>query len=788
MKPKVQQNIKEVVYQVRRGLSWLLDPRRVGLGLAGSVVLFFLLHLLFPLPTEKTWSQVVIAEEDVLLNAYLTDDDKWRMRTRIDEVSPDLVAALIAKEDRWFYIHPGINPFAIGRAVFSNIFSGKRVSGASTITMQLARMMEPKRRTYGNKIIEMFRALQLELTYSKEEILELYMSYLPYGGNIEGIKAASLIYFDRPPAKLSLSQSILLTVIPNRPNSLRLDRNQAAAREARDKWIRKFRADGVFPDKDLEIALDEPVNTKRHAITPKAPHFCRYVRDFHARGSDVIETTLDLEVQGTAERLLSNYITRLKNRGVTNGSVLVLDNANGAVVAYCGSADFYDDEAAGQCNGITSVRSPGSTLKPSLYALAFDKGMLTPQSKLLDIPTNFGGYTPENYDLTFHGDVSVEYALMNSLNVPAVRVLEQVGVQDYVYLMERADFRTIKSQKLNLGLSVILGGCGTTLEELTVLFSAFAREGWQHPPAYTRGQLEHESDSVPLFSASAAWMIAEILSGIERPDIPREYLLASSRPRVAWKTGTSYGRRDAWSIGFTPRYTIGVWIGNFDGSGVPDLSGTEMAVPLLFELFDAIDADPEKQWFPEPADLYRRRVCAETGHLLNTHCKHPVTDFYIKNVSFETTCSLDQEVYTSPDTAMQYCTDCLPVEGFIKCTYPLYEPALALWYDENQVPYHRPPPHNPACESVRNSGGPVIKSPSSDFEYLVEAGAGQEILLQATSDTRVNRHYWFIDRNFYQSGKPGDRLFVELKNGRHRISCMDDQGRESKLEITVLEY
>lgn len=746
------------------------------------------LNWLFPLPTEKSWSQVILAEDGTLLNAYLTDDDKWRMRTQIDEVSPDLVAALIAKEDRWFYVHPGINPFAIARALFSNITSQKRVSGASTITMQLARMMEPKSRTLGNKILEMFRAFQLEWKYTKPEILELYMSYLPYGGNIEGIKAASLIYFDRPPKKLSLSQSILLTVIPNRPNSLRLDRKQEAAQEARDKWIRKFTAEGVFPKKDLEIAIEEPVNTKRHAIDPRAPHFCNYVRDNHARGTDVLETNLDLELQTTAERLIQNYITRLKNRGVTNGSILVLDNSNAAVVAYCGSADFYDNEASGQCNGVTSVRSPGSTLKPSLYALAFDQGMMTPKSKLLDIPLNINGYAPENYDLTFNGDVTVEYALMNSLNVPAVRTLDQVGLQDYLYLMDRAEFASIKAQQKNMGLSVILGGCGATLEELTTLFSAFAREGRRHPPAYTKDQIAHPTDSVRLFSPASAWMIAEILSGIERPDIPKEYLLASSRPRVAWKTGTSYGRRDAWSIGFTPRYTIGVWIGNFDGTGAADLSGTEMAVPLLFELFDAIDRTPEKGWFPEPPDLYRRRVCSQTGHLLRESCAHKTTDFYIRNVSFETTCALDKEIYTSADTTMQYCTDCLPLEGFIKCTYPMFTPELALWFDENQVPYNRPPPHNPDCEAVLTTGGPKIISPSPDYEYLIEAGSGQEILLQAASDTRANRHYWFIDRTFYQSCAPGDRVFVGLGSGIHRIACMDDQGRETRLKITVLEY
>ncbi|MBT8387175.1 MAG: transglycosylase domain-containing protein, partial [Ignavibacteria bacterium] len=334
------------------------------------LMLFVVLDWLFPLPEQKEYSKEILANDGTLLTAYLTDDDKWRLKTELREVSTELINSIIEKEDSWFNWHFGVNLFSIVRALYKNLTRDDKISGASTITMQVARLLEPKDRTYWNKIIEVFRAFQLELRYSKKEILEIYLSLLPFGGNIEGVKSASYIYFDRPPDKLSLAQSILLAVIPNDPNSLRLDRSNDEILEKRNYWITKFKNDNLFAQLDLADALEEPVETNRFEIPTLAPHFCYFVKE--RINKNKIKTKLDLSIQQTVENLLFRHVKRIFYKGITNGAVLIVDNKNSSVVGYCGSADFYDEGSFGQVNGVTAIRSPGSTLKAALYASAFD--------------------------------------------------------------------------------------------------------------------------------------------------------------------------------------------------------------------------------------------------------------------------------------------------------------------------------------------------------------------------------------------------------------------------------
>ncbi|MGD8307312.1 MAG: penicillin-binding protein 1C, partial [Ignavibacteria bacterium] len=449
--------------------------------------LFFIslviLDLSFPIPEIKSYSKEIIASDGTILSAYLSDDDKWRLRSTLDEISPNLIKAIIQKEDKWFLFHSGVNPLSIIRALYDNAVSGERTSGASTITMQVARMLEPKERNYFNKVLEIVRAFQIELHYSKKEILEMYVNLLPYGGNIEGVKAASYIYFSRPPKQLSLSQAILLSVIPNNPNDLRLDRSIDGAVEKKNNLINKFIEDGIFNDDDLQDALKEPVNINRYSMPSYAPHFSYFVKNKY-RGNK-IKTTLNYKIQKTAENILWNYINRVSSKGVTNGAVLIIDNKNSSVVGYCGSSNFYDEMNSGQVNGITAVRSPGSTLKPVLYAYAFDKGILTPKMKLFDIPSDFNGYEPENYDLSYHGMVTARFALANSLNIPAVDLLSKIGMEEFILLLSRSGFYEIEKNKNRLGLSMILGGCGVTLESLTRFYSSFGNGGMLRRLRYT---------------------------------------------------------------------------------------------------------------------------------------------------------------------------------------------------------------------------------------------------------------------------------------------------------------
>jgi penicillin-binding protein 1C len=747
------------------------------------VLCLWLLDLTCPLPAEKIFSKVVLADDRSLLAAYLTPDQKWRMETRLGDVTPELVKALINKEDKYFFYHSGINPVAVFRALASNIVSGRRVSGASTITMQLARLIAPTHRTYGNKLMEMLRAMQLEWHYPKQRILELYLSYAPFGGNVEGIKAASYIYFDRSPAKLSLAQDVLLMVVPNRPNSLRLDRFTAEGIASRNKWLRKFSRQGLFDKALIKDALDEPVVASRHEIPLLAPHFSTYVKNTYL--GNELHTSLSLALQKKAEDLLYNHAQRTKAKQVTNGAVIVIDNRSMEVKAYCGSADFTDVQNDGQVNGAEAYRSPGSTLKPLLYALAMDKGMITPKSQLLDVPTNINGYVPENFDLRYRGQVTADFALVQSLNIPAIRLLNAYGVKSFAeFLSQTENFKMISKKEKQLGLSMILGGCGLSLHELAHAYTAFANNGELKHLYFVKNE-KRVLQSKRLFTPEAAFMITDILSYNNRPDIPAYLLDQSELPKVAFKTGTSFGRKDAWAVGVNPQYTIAVWMGNFDGNGAPELSGADMAVPLLFDLFNAIDTRKRKNWFAKPANVWVRRVCKESGLVADSNCASAYDDYYIRNVSSQEICHLYKQVYVSNDEKMQYCTACLPKVGYKKKTYPKYPAELVLWFKENGRHFSMPPPHNPQCEGHFADDGPKILSPSADMQYFLDEDAPREIRLQAASDATVTAYYWYIDDKFYQRSGTAEKVFFLPKPGKHKISCMDDKGRSTSIVVDI---
>lgn len=740
----------------------------------------------FPLPDQKPYSRIIYSKDGTLLSAYLSKDDKWRMHSHLEEISPELIKAVINKEDKAFYWHPGFNPVSIVRALFQNLFSNRRVSGASTITMQVARMLDPSERTYSSKLKEILRAFQLEIHYSKKEILEMYLSMLPYGGNVEGVKAASYIFFNRPPNRLSLSQSILMAVIPNNPNLMRLDKDNVNAIKMRNKLINKFSAGKVFRQSDLTDALNEPAAIGRYQIKSEAPHFCLNILQYS--NEDEIKSSLDFTIQKNTEKLLANYVNRVKARQVSNGAAIVIDNRSNSVVAYCGSADFYDAASSGQVNGIQALRSPGSTLKPILYTYAFDNGMLTPEMKMLDVPTEINGYEPENFDYKFNGEVTAKYALINSLNIPAVRLLKSIELGAFISLLEKGGFYDISPRKKAYGLSLILGGCGVRLEQLARFFTVFATEGVLYPLNYFSRSGKAKDEGVRIFSPGAAYITSQILSTNERPDFPSELLYSTNLPKIAWKTGTSFGKKDAWAVGYNPKYTIAVWMGNFNGIGAPELSGAEMAVPLLFDLFNSVDYGSNRNWFNQPEDVGKREVCSETGLLIGENCFSYKEDYYLKKKSPNMKCSLYKSYYVNDDESIQYCTVCLPDSHYKKVLYPNYEPELLLWYAKNKIPFKRPPPHNPYCTAKFSGNGPKIISPSADYEYLLESGSSQKLLLQATSDMNGEFFYWYINDVFYEQAAAGKKIFFKPAAGNNKITCLDNMGRKTTLITKVTYY
>ncbi len=757
---------------------------RVLLILVGAVVLVAAADRLFPPPEPPPYSVQVFDRHGGLLSTYLTEDDKWRLRTRLEDVSSEFLTAIIAKEDRLFALHPGIDLLAVVRALYDNIRFGRRVSGASTITMQLARMLESGERTYFVKLREMLRALQIELRYSKREILEQYISLLPMGGNIEGVASASWIYFNRPPGKLSLAQATALAILPNDPNFYRLDRSSSPLQNTTREWLKLFEKRRVFSHDIIEEALIEDFSVARAAPPQLAPHLCEQLRRRNV--GDLHISTIDPRMQRIAEQLLFNHVQRISSDGVTNGAVLVVENDSMNVAAYCGSADFADSEHQGQVNGVIALRSPGSTLKPFVYARAFDEGTLTPASRLLDIPMDFGGYTPENYDGQFHGDVTVREALLQSLNIPAVGEIARQGTGNVISWLASLGFRGIQSKRSDLGLSLILGGCGSTLEELTRAYSVFSRQGVLSPLRYSHDQ--HPSGSQPLLSEEAAFLISDILEEHERPDLPEELREISHLPSIAWKTGTSYGKRDAWAIGWNARYTIGVWMGNFSGEGAPELSGAVMAVPLLLDLFNGIDRSGDGLGILQPAGVRTREICSRTGYLPGPQCAATSMALYIEDCSTQKRCELMKAFFLSEDLSVRYCTECLPDTGAVREWYPVYPPELSVWYAENHVEVPRPPAHDPTCTARFSGDGPQILSPSSEYTYYIEKGSGQEILLHAASTTGVHAQYWYVDGTLISEVESGGRAFFKPDASSHRITCMDDAGRRNTLTIDVVYY
>ena len=764
---------------IRRKLAGLF--RKTLWGLAAIIIIFFLLNFIFPLKVQVGYSQVITAGDGTVLHAFLNREQKWRMKIEPDEIQDKLAKTVVYKEDKYFYFHFGVNPFSIARAAFANIFSAKRVSGASTISMQVIRLLYPNRRTYLNKITEMFRAVQLELKYSKKEILRLYLNLVPFGSNIEGVKSASILYFGRMPDKLSLAQVTVLSVIPNKPSSLRLGKNNAAIMQFRNKWLNRMKHDHLFSDGEIDAALNEPLDAARIKSPKLAQHLAFRLHE-QMPEAPVVHTTVDRYKQEKVNAITFNYSRRLKNFGIANASVIVVNNVTHAVEAYLGSADFFDDANSGQVDGVQAVRSPGSALKPLAYALAFDAGMLTPKSVLDDVPVNFDGYAPENFNGKFNGPVTVENALGFSLNVPAVKTLRLIGLSSMTDKLRQAGFEQTKHQENKLGLSLVLGGCGVRLEELAGLFSAFACQGKFSALRFL------QEDSIPpssqLVSASAAYMISEILSSVTRPDLPNNFESSMHIPKIAWKTGTSYGRRDAWSIGYNAHYTIGVWAGNFSGAGVPELSGADMATPLLFELFNAIDYNSANSWFRQPAELDVRLVCPESGRPPDVFCDHPVIDEFIPKVSSAEKCTHLKKVFLTADEKYSYCTSCLPANGYREKYFPNLDPGLVSYYEGEHITYKKIPPHNPECTRVFAEHVPEISSPVNLKEYILEKGSGQ-LMLSCNAANDVQSVYWYINDRLYKTCLSSEKVFFSPQEGEIKISCSDDKGRNSDIRITV---
>ena len=527
-------------------------------------------------------SREVVDRSGDRLRVYLSNDGFYRLPVRITDIDSTYLEMLTAYEDQRYRSHLGVDPLALARAAWQALRHGHVVSGASTLTMQTARLLEHRPRTLGSKLVEMARALQLEHRFSKPEILEIYLTLAPFGGNLEGIQTASWRYFAHPPNPLTAAEAALLVALPQSPSRRRPDRHPAAARIARDTVLARVAAAGVIDAENLRLALAEPVSSGPPAMTMAAPHLAdRLLRDHPLRQR--IETTIEGPLQRSWERVVRRSVNQLGP--AVSAAVLAIDNHTGQTLVYIGASHFNDRARNGAVDVVPAIRSPGSTLKPLIYALAFERGIAHPATMIDDVPTRFGSYAPANFMHRHYGRISLTGALRYSLNVPAVALLDRLGPVAVVERLRRAGAHlSFGDDHAVPGLAFALGGVGTSLADLVGLYAALATDGRMPAIAFTPDP-RTEAPGEPLFGATARWYVGEILRGIRPLGTLPDRFRRRSRP-LAFKTGTSYGFRDAWAIGYDNDHTVGVWIGRADGTPNPGRFGANTAAPLLFALFD----------------------------------------------------------------------------------------------------------------------------------------------------------------------------------------------------------
>ena len=739
-----------------------------------------------PLAEMVPLSTGVWSADGELLRVTLASDEQYRLWTPLREISPELTAAFLMKEDRWFRWHAGVNPVAILRAGFRTARGGRR-QGGSTITMQLARLLfRQNTRTTGGKLRQISAALWLEARYSKQDLLEAYLNLAPFGRNIEGVGAATRIYFGKAPAAVTLGEALTLAVIPQRPAARTRNADPepgflAARARLAALWLRTHR---TSESDRRQLAL--PVLTAPYSMPHAAPHFVDAMLSGEARGTAVrLDTTLDSRLQRLAEGQIERYISQFGDRGIRNVATLLVDTRDMSVKSWVGSADYGNEAIHGQINGVTTKRSPGSALKPLIYALALDQGVLHPQTVLRDAPTAFGPFTPENFDGRFFGPVTTEQALIRSRNVPAVWVASQLKQPSLYQFLRNAGVSRMKPEPY-YGLALALGGGEVTMEELAGLYAMLANHGVLKP-LRTKVNVP-TSEGVPLLSPEASFITLDMLSRNRRPDENDGALVARSNWPVAWKTGTSWGFRDAWSAGVVGNYVLVVWIGDFEAQGNPSFVGVEAAAPLFFRIADALQlARPGEAVVPRipPSGVSQVAVCAGSGDLPDRNCPHTVKTWFIPGKSPIRVSQLHRMVAVDRATGLAVC----PPYSDQATRFELYEfwPSDMLkLFREAGVP-RRKPPAIPDCAADNLTDGPRINSPLRSVTYALRGPGGDSIGLEASAASDVRSLFWFDGKDLLGKAEPGQGPLVWRRpaEGLHLIRVVDDRGRSAERDVLV---
>ena len=732
------------------------------------------------------FSRAVYDRDGRLLRLTLSSDEKYRLWVPLSEIPPTIIEATLLQEDVWFRWHPGVNPVSLLRAFRTTYFGGDRRVGGSTITIQLARArFGIDSRTVSGKFRQIIRALELERFYTKDQILEAYLNLAPYGGNIEGVGAASVVYFHETPKQLSLAQALTLAVIPQSPsrrNPLRRS-GHAALDRARLRiaslWMRAHNSDASLANATVAVRC-----AGRGELPWRAPHLADRV--LAMRDSDRIRSTLDPALQNLLELQLRSFIERGRHLGIHNGAVMLLDYRTMQVKSYVGSASYLDNQIHGQVNGLLGRRSPGSALKPFIYALAIDQGLIHPRSMLKDTAVRIAAYNPENYDHDFLGPIDATSALVRSRNVPAIEVANLLRSPGLYGFLKRAGVRNLREESF-YGLALALGGAEVSMEELAGLYAMLANGGELRPLRFTISPPTVSSSPTRMLSAEASYAVLEMLRENPRPSNDFTTSQVPQNVAIPWKTGTSFGLRDAWAVGIVGPYVLGVWIGNFDGTPNANFIGREAAGPLFFQIVDALRAHGglREAIVHQHLNLKRIKVCALSGKLPGPFCDHFKETLFIPGKSPITTCSIHREVRIDVRSGLRAC----PGSGAEVAPYvfEFWPSDLLKLFRSAGLPRKMPPPLDPNCRKFLSAGmPPLISSPSRAVTYSAGAARVSEIPFAAVTDADSRMVYWFVDDQLVGTSRSGESLMWKARPGSFLIRAIDQQGRAVAEQLRVV--
>lgn len=744
-------------------------------------------HISVPKPLfSKPTSTVLTAPDGTLLSARIADDSQWRFAKK-DSVPDKFQACIIAYEDRRFRYHLGVDLIAITRAIINDISQHRLAEGGSTLTMQIARMARGNQsRTIWQKIIEALWAVDIELNYSKDEIMAFYAANAPMGGNVVGIDAASWRYFGIDANDLSWAESATLAVLPNSPALIHVGRNRNALKNKRDRLLKTLNNNGTITDEEYALATSEPLPGKPYPLPDIAPHYLDFLSKTH-KGEN-ITTTIIPHLQTFVQQTANSYCHTYQSNHINNIAALVLDATTGDVLAYVGNST--DDVPSRHVDIIQSERSPGSLLKPFLYAAMLTKGEITPRMLIADTPLSIGGFTPHNFSRTYSGAVHADEAIAQSLNVPLVRMLVDYNVGRFMNTLTSLGMKTLHYSDDHYGASLILGGAEAKLWELCHMYRNMAQILTNYDPQKRASEIiNHRDDSdetSQVFSPAAVWWTFEAMSKLNRPEEEADWQQFASMKRVAWKTGTSWGSRDGWAIGTTPKYIVGVWVGNATGEGRAGLTGVGYAAPVMFDIFSHLD---DATWFEKPVDdMDPYVVCRQSGHIASSICELTDTLLLPRKCGDTDPCSFCHIVNLSTDGRWQVNSTCESVYNIRTESRFTLTPVMEFYYRRAHTDYRPLPPYRDDCQMSHGSTLKIIY-PENGASLVVPtgfSGTAEKVVMKATSTRSEAVLYWHIDNNFItETENIHEMTMAPIETGPHKLTVVDDKGETTSITFIV---